>query len=166
MEDNDNLVTFGEKLFSWEVEEYERHERSKFWYIAAIAIALILLLFAFFTANILFAVIIVITSLVIILHDGQEPQKVQVSITDEGIVVGKKFYDYDEIKNFSVVYKPRQKVKNLYFEFKNLFKHRLSVPLKNNNPLPIRENLLKYLPEDLDRTDPPISEGLAKMLKL
>ena len=159
-------IDYGDEIISWQVPEYDRHERTKLWYIIAIIITLLLLLFSLFTANFLFAVIIIVAALVVILHDGREPEKVKVSLTDEGIVVGRKFYDYDEIKNFSIVYKPRQEIKNLYFEFKSAIKHRLSIPLENMNPLSIRENLLKYLEEDLDRTDQPLSEGLAKLFKL
>jgi hypothetical protein len=159
-------IDYGDEIIGWEVPEYEKHERTKAWYITASIIAVLLLLYSFWTANFLFAVIIIITSLVIILHDGQEPDMVRFSITDEGIIIGRKFYDYDEIKDFSIVYKPRQGVKNLYFEFKSALKHRLSIPLRDMNPLLIRENLLKYLKEDLDRTDQPVSEGIARMLKL
>ena len=155
-----------EDVVSWEVPEYDTHNRSKSWYVKASVIALALILYSFLTANFLFAVIIIIVSLVIVLNDGKEPEKVIFSIVDEGIVIGKRFYDFDDIKNFAIVYKPNQGVKNLYFEFKNVLTHRLSIPLENINPLPIRENLLKYLPEDLDRTDQPLSEGLAKLFKL
>ena len=157
---------FGKGLFNWNVPEYEQHNRSKIWYISAISIAVLLILFSFLTNNFLFAVIIIIASLIIILNDGSVPVSVNIKIMEEGIIVGKKFYDYDEFKNFSIVYKPRLDVKNLYLEFKNVLKHRLSIPLNNINPLPIRENLLKYLEEDLERTDQPLSEGLARLFKL
>ena len=156
----------GDEIMSWQVPEYEKHERSKSWYILAGVIGLLFLVYAVYTKNFLFAVIIIVVALIIILHDSREPNLVKVNITDEGIIVGRKFYDYDEIKNFSIVYKPKQGVKNLYFEFKNVIRQRLSIPLRDMNPLSIRENLLKYLPEDLDRTDQPLSEGLAKMFKL
>ncbi len=159
-------IDFGDEIVGWETPEYEKHERTKLWYIMAITIALLLLLFTFLTANFLFAVIIIIAALVIILHDSREPDMVKVSLTDDGVIVGKKFYDYDELKNFSIVYKPRQDIKNLYFEFKSAVRPRLSIPLENMNPLPIRKDLLKYLEEDLDRTDQPLSESLAKLFKL
>ena len=162
----EQTIDYGDEIIGWEVPEYDKHERTKAWYITASIIAVLLLLYSFWTANFLFAVIIIITSLVIILHDGREPDMVRFSITDEGVVIGRKFYDFDEIKDFAIVYKPKQGVKNLYFEFKNALKHRLSIPLQDMNPLPIRENLLKYLKEDLERTDQPTSEGLAKILKL
>jgi len=157
---------YGKKIMSWQVPEYDKHERGQGWYIVSVIFGLFFLIYAFLSSNFLFAAIIIIGALVIIMHDGREPMKVEFGITDEGLIVGKRFYDYDEIKDFSIVYKPHQAVKNLYFEFKSVLKPRLSIPLNNLNPLPIRENLLKYLPEDLERTDQPVSEALAKMFKL
>ena len=98
--------------------------------------------------------------------DGQEPEKVKISITDEGVGVGKKFYDYDDLKDFSIIYKPKYGVKNLYFEFKFWIRPRLTIPLQDMNPLIIRDILLKYLTEDLERTDQPLSEALGKLFKL
>ncbi len=166
MPEQQTTTNQGDEIISWQVPEYEKHERNKSWYVLASIIGLLFLVYAIYTKNFLFAVIIIVVALIIILHDSREPDLIKVSITDEGIVVGRKFYDYDEIKDFSIVYKPKQGVKNLYFEFKNVIRQRLSIPLKDMNPLSIRENLLKYLPEDLDRTDQPLSEGLAKMFKL
>jgi hypothetical protein len=157
-EENENI--------SWQVPEYDKHEKTKNWYIFYSIVAFLLILYSFFSGNFLFAVIIIIGAIVIVLRDGQNPNMVKVSLETEGITVGKKFHDFDEFKNFSIVYKPNQEIKNLYFEYKNSLKPRLSIQLKNNNPLLIRKNLLKYLPEDLERTDQPLSEALAKILKL
>ncbi len=159
-------TNFGAILASWVVPEYEQHLRSKVWYIAALLIGTGLLVFSYFTDNFLFAVIILIFALITILHDGQSPGRVKFIVTEEGIIIGKKFIDYDEIKDFSVIYKPRENAKNLYFEFNGFLKHRLTIPLEKENPLQIREILLKYLSEDLERKNQPLSEGLAKMFKI
>jgi hypothetical protein len=166
MENNTTQIDYGDEVFTWPVPEFEKHDRPKSWYIGGIAIGIIFIIYAIYTSNFLFAVIIIIGALVLIMNDGHEPHKVRFSITDEGLLVGKKFIDFDELKNFSIVYKPRENVKNLYFEYKNSFKYRLSISLLDMNPLPIREYLLKYLTEDLERTDQPLSEGLAKLFKL
>jgi len=154
------------KNISWPVPEYDKHEKGGGWYIFYSLIAFLLILYSFLSGNFLFAVIIIIAAIVIVLRDGQEPDFVKISLTEEGVIVGKKFYDYDEFKNFSLVYKPKQEIKNLYFEFNNSLKPRLSIPLKKMNPLLIRKSLLRYLPEDLDRTDRPLSEELGKLFKL
>jgi len=166
MPEKQTSADFGKKIMGWRVPEYDKHKREQGWYIMAAIVAALLVIYAFFSGNFLFAAIVIIGALVIIIHDGQKPIKVDFSITDQGLVVGKKFYDYDIIKDFSIVYKPHQQIKNLYFEFKNALRPRLSIPLNNNNPLPIREILLKYLPEDMERTDQPLSEALAKIFKL
>ncbi|MFA4833946.1 MAG: hypothetical protein WC619_03825 [Patescibacteria group bacterium] len=151
---------------SWRVPEYDKHEKSGGWYIFYSLIAFLLILYSFLSGNFLFAVIVIIAAIVIVLRDGQEPDLVKISLTEEGIIVGKKFHDYDEFKNFSIIYKPQQEIKNLYFEFNNSLKFRLSIPLRKMNPLLIRKNLLRYLPEDLDRTGRPLSEELGKLFKL
>ncbi|MFH1254963.1 MAG: hypothetical protein V1667_00585 [bacterium] len=156
----------GKKIIGWKIPEYDKHERQRNWYVAAAAAGFAFMVYSFFSGNFLFAAIIIIGAFIIITHDGQEPMKIDFSITDEGLKVGRNFYDYDAIKDFSIVYKPRENVKNLYFEFKNVVRPRLSIPLGSMDPLPIRENLLKYLSEDLERTNQPLSESLAKMFKL
>jgi len=151
---------------SWQVPEYDKHEKGKNWYIFYSLLAFLLILYSFLSGNFLFAVIIIIAAIVIVLRDGQEPDLIKISLTEEGVIVGKKFHDYDEFKDFSIVYKPKLGVKNLYFEFTNSLKPRLSIPLEKMNPLLIRKDLLRYLPEDLDRTDRPLSEELGKLFKL
>lgn len=160
------INNFELETISWEVPEIEAHERTRNWYIIAAVIGVLLLVYAVITGNFLFGGIVIIAALVIILTDGKEPQKVRISLTDDGVEVGRKFFDYDEIKDFSIIYKPKMGVKNLYFEFKTVVKPRLSIPLLDRDPLVIREKLLKYLQEDLERIDQPLSEGLAKMFKL
>jgi len=166
MEKKEKTTDSKDDIISWEVREYEKHNRARAWYVIAILIVFLLLLYSFFTSNFLFAFIIVLASLVFIMHEGQAPGNVKISLTDEGVIIGRKFYDYDEIKNFTIIHKPRLEVKNLYFEFKSVLRHRLSIPLEKMNPIVIRENLLKYLPENHERTDPPLSEGIAKLFKL
>lgn len=155
-----------DEILTWEIEEYTYYERSKKWYAIAITTAFLMLLFSFWGANFLFSMVVIIIALIVILHDGRRPDLVPVIISDEGIQVGRKIYLYDELQNFSILYKPKSDIKNLYFEFKNSIRQRISVPLKNTDPLQIREYLLRYLPEDLDRTTLPLSETLARILKL
>ncbi|MBU4216435.1 hypothetical protein L6270_01235 [Candidatus Parcubacteria bacterium] len=155
-----------EEVISWHVPEYIAYERSQNWYIIAGLVALGFLVFSFLTHDFLFAVIVIIAVLLYVLNHGQEPMMINITLTDEGVIVGRKFYDYDELKNFSVLYKPKQEVRNLYFEFKSGIKHRISVQLDGMDPIAIREYLLRYLHEDLERTDLPLSEGLARLLKL
>jgi hypothetical protein len=154
------------KRLSWDVPEYEQHVRDRKWYIIAALIGLALIAYAIFTHNYLFALIIVIIAFIIISRDNQAPMKVRFTIEDGGIRLGQKFYEYDKFKNFSVVFRPQDDIRNLYINFNNSVRPHLSIPLKGNDPMLVRSQLLRYMKEDLSRNDAPLSEGLGKMLKL
>ena len=159
-------INYGEVLHSWIVPEYVKHERSRLWYVVASVVGFILIIYSFFSANFLFAVIIIVGTLIIIIHDGQKPARVKVAVTDEGIVIGRAFYDYNELKNFAVVEKKNEKIKNLYFEFKSALRQRLSIPLDGMEINDLKTTLLKRLSLDKERTDIPVSEQLSRLLKL
>ncbi|MFA5318588.1 MAG: hypothetical protein WC323_03910 [Patescibacteria group bacterium] len=155
-----------EALINWDIPEYDRYERGKTWYIIAIIVALAALIIAFWVENYLFAIIIVLSALIITINQWREPAQINFSIHDEGLLLGRKFIDYSELRNFAIIYKPRQDIKKLYFEFESVFKPRLSIYLDNINPLKIRDILLNYLQEDLERENEPLSESLAKLFRL
>lgn len=163
---DENISHLGIEIATWETPEYHRHDRPTWWYIVYALAAIGLIIYALATNNFLFAIILVIGSFALIINDARTPQTILISLTTEGIIVGNRFYDYDEIKNFSIVYKPARNLKQLYFDFKSFAKHRLSIALHDTNPLFLREHLIKYLPEDLDRTDEPTSEIITRLLKL
>ena len=163
---NDANTTNKSEIIEWVVPEFQAHFRTKNWYIGAISIALILLIISFFTSNFLFAVIIIITTLIMILKDGQEPEKIKVKISGEGILVGQRFYDYDEFSHFYIIYKPSQQIKNLYFEFHTSWHPKLIIPLENMNPLTIRENLVKYLTENPEKNNLSLSEEFGRFFKI
>ena len=166
MAEENNQITDENIIINWMVPEYEAYERSKSWYIAASIIAVIVLIYALWTANFLFVVIIVLAATVIILNDNGNPENVGFAIADEGLIIGQKFIDFDELKNFSIIYKPRQNTKQIYFEFHNVLRPRLSIQLNNMNPLKIRDILLNYLQEDLERENEPFSERIGKLFKI
>ncbi|MDD2354410.1 MAG: hypothetical protein PHH52_02305 [Patescibacteria group bacterium] len=172
MKDNNSLY------IKWQVPEYRIPDRSKTWYRAAFVLVIALLFTCFFTlenwrpvflgyqSNFLFAFIIILSSIIMIMTENKPPQIIDVKIGPEGVEIGEKFYDYDRFRHFSVIYKPKQSIKNLYIEFKNPITPRLSLPLRSLDPLSVRNFLLKYLDEDLERTEPPLSEQLTSKLKL
>ncbi len=161
-----------EEYLSWRIPEYEKHQRGFRWYLIGSIMAAVLAGLSIFTPNFLFDspnylfLIIIVLSAAILLLINVMAGEVDFTITSDGIEVGDKFYDYDELKNFCVLFKPREELKSLYFEFKSNFRPRLHIPLGDANPLEVREILLAFLNEDLDRTDESSIDYLSKMFKL
>jgi hypothetical protein len=171
----DNRIQY----LAWQVPEYEQPERNRRWYLIATLFLLICLFFCFFeisqwkivflgaNSNFIFALILILAAIISIINDGRDPLLVDFKIGPEGINIGKKFYDYDVIKSFSVIYKPNLDIKHLYIEFNNSFVHpRLSINLYDQDPITVRNYLLRYLDEDLERANPPMSEQLTRLLRL
>jgi hypothetical protein len=139
------------------------------------------------SANFIFAIILVFAAFLVVFSDQTEKQSFEVVISDHGVQVGKEFYTYDQLEDFFIVYRPEENIKNLYIHFKrfarpslpenepkgfswlvfllNFSRSRFSIPLEDMNPLLIRKNLLKYLKENTERTDIPLSERLSSLFR-
>ncbi len=155
----------GEPAFGWEVNEYEKYDHSRRWYLIVAVVGLALVAFSVFSTNYLFALIIVLFGIVLYLHEAQDPILIPFTITSTGIILGRKFYRYSELKEFWIIYEPGE-VKSLYFSLNSAIKHRLQVPLLDNDPLAIRDFLKQYLKENLAEEDEPLSDRLARVLEL
>lgn len=152
-------------IIEWPVPEYRQHSRSRRWYIIALSAFALLMLYSLFTANFLFALLLIIAGIIIVLQDKRQAPSIAFAILDNGIALGRDFYDYGKLKSFWIFYEPDE-AKTLFFEFKNKFRPRLSVPLFDKNPLHVRAELLKFLTEDVSRENEPVSEQLSRLLKL
>ena len=163
------MQSHGQTLIKWRFPEFIKPKRTKIWYFWAILIGGGLFVHALITFNYLFALIIIMIALIILLHGKREPQEVNFKITEDGLAMesatSQRFYPYKEIRSFYIIYEPPE-IKNLYFQFKSGLRPRLSIPLKNQNPLEVRKVLLKFLEEDLEKDIEPLSEQVGRMLKL
>ncbi len=160
----ENVAT-GRVVYEWWVKEYEKRERSKRWYMIAAISVVGLLAYSLISQNYLFSLIVVLFGIIVYLHDMQNPIDVYFAITEVGVILGKKFYRYNELSTFWIIYNPPE-VKNLYFTLNNMVKHRLQVPLLDYDPRPVRDYLKKFLKEDLDQEEEPMSDRLARTFKL
>lgn len=158
------VADYGETLMEWEFHEFIKHERTSLWYIGAGLVAAVLIIFSFLASNILFGFIIIIASLIVLMFHRSD-NKVKFLITEDGILVNTKFYEYKILKNFYLIYEPPE-VKTLYFEPKSMFSPRIPITIEDQDPNEIRKILKKYLSEDLDRENEPTSDQISRMLKL
>ena len=158
-------INVGRVIYEWTVQEYEHYDRNRRWYMIMGGVGIALVAYGMLTENYLFALLIILFGIVLYLHDMQTPLQVPFAITETGIIVGRKYYRFSELKNFWLIYNPPE-VKNLYFGLPTLIKHRIQIPLHDYDPRPIREFLSQYLTEDLEQEEEPLSDRMARLLKL
>lgn len=163
--ENDNQIEKGNNLLSWHFPEFETYERTTTWYIVFFILAGALLVYAVLMTDFLFAVIIVMSSIIILLWHRKEPVELDINIMEAGIEIGNKFYMYKEIKSFFIIYEPPQ-VTTLFVQLRTNTKPRISIPLNGQNPVKVRDILLNFLEEDVDKNDEPGSDYLIRALKL
>jgi hypothetical protein len=161
----ENKVDPGKVLLNWVFPEYEKHERNLSWYIVSFSVGAFLFLYSITHDNFIFPIIIILAGVILINSLRGEPRDVDFSITDKGVLLGRNFYEYDSLSKFWIIYKAPQ-VKKLYFEVDNIFHTQLIIPMGNVSPLELRDLMNKYLEEDIDKENEPLSEALGRFLKI
>ncbi len=154
----------GEVFFEWQVPEYMTHERSSWWYIGMIVFALALIIYSIFTANFLFALIVILSAFILFLKSYYSPAILDFQITEEGISLGNQFFAWEMIKDFYIIYKPPA-VKKIFFNLKR-FGPDLSITISDANPLLVREILLRYLDENLEKDRQSLDDLMETIFKL
>jgi len=155
----------GDVIHEWVVREYDRHDRGQLWYIGMTLAGMALVIYAVVTGNFLFALIIILAAIILFLQHHQEAQEVLFQITETGIVVGTKFYEYSELDSFYIIFNPPD-VKTLFIETKSAVRPLVRIPLMDNNPLEIRNLMQEFLPEDLEKEEEPLSDTFARKWKI
>lgn len=102
----------------------------------------------------------------IVYFDNEPARKITFRIKYNQFEVGKNIFSFESVRNFYIIYKPQEEVKKLFVEFSNPLKHRLSIDLEDQDPVIIRNYLLQYLDEDLEKQHEPITEGISKLFHL
>ena len=165
-ENLENSVSeYGKILVAWEVDEFPNHDRTRTWYIIGAIVAVTLIIYAIFTANFLFAVIILLAGLVTLLSTFQPPEKLDVAITSTGVIIGDHYHSFKEIRDFSIAYEPPA-VKLLYFDFTSPWVPLVSIPLEDNDPNYVRECLLPFCLENLERSEETLTDYVKRLYKL
>jgi uncharacterized membrane protein len=159
------MEDYGTPLLSWQVDEYQRVERSARWYLIAGIVAVALIVYAVATANFLFAVIILMAGVVMLATSFAPPRRIDLVITDAGVAIGERFYPYKKIRDFSLAYQPPE-VKILYLDFTSPLDPLMSIPLEEMDPNDVRDALLPYCQENVDRTEETLTDRLRRVYKL
>ncbi|MDP2692953.1 MAG: hypothetical protein Q8O88_04915 [bacterium] len=159
-----NSIT-GDVKLEWTVQEYDRHQRGLFWYIFMITLGMILIVYGFMSNNFLFSLIIVLAAIILFIQSYQVPAQVLFRITELGVIVGNRFYTYNELKNFYIIYQPPE-TKTLFIEPKTGMRPVLRIPLLDQNPLDVRDAMNIFLDEDLEKESEPLTDLFARQWKI
>ena len=155
---------FGKVLFSWEIAQYEKRDRTRLWYLGMGVLGIALIIYSIIVGNFLFALIILLVAFILFVREYSEANNVALQITEDGLLLGPDFYPYKDLSEFYIIYEPPE-IKQLYIKTKRIGPN-LSIPLTDVNPIELREQLLKYLDEDLGIEHQELSDSIERLFKL
>jgi len=155
----------GSVLIEWTFPEYIQRKRGKTWYIVVGVLVGLALVYAIWTMNILFAVILVLGVFIIVFQTYQPARQVPVIIGEDGVILDKTYYPYKVLKSFWIIYEPPE-VKYLYLNFKTSVRNNMPIPLSDVNPIKVREMLLNYISENYEKDVEDFNETFSRMINI
>lgn len=131
---------------SWSAKEYEKKSKTKRWYLVATIILCSIILYALLTNNPIMAVTFILIGVVGYLLLENNPRKTRFTITSDGIQAGSELYEYENIQSFWIFYEPGH-LQAISLHTKSGFVPFIKIPLGDEDPVELRETLIKYVPE-------------------
>lgn len=161
---NQGGQNYGKELLRWDIKEHHEHARGALWFVLAGAFAVAFLLYSIATRNFLFAFIIIMFGVILATHSLRPAREYSFGIAELGILLGERFYPWKDIARFWIIYQPPE-VKTLYFDFDGL-RPRLAIALEETDPNDVRDILLSVIPEDTTKNEEPLTDKIARVLKI
>lgn len=147
--DNENSRTgnIGKILHSWRAPQFEVYEKSGHWYIIAALFILALITYALFTDSPIMAITFILIGIMGYIYSQKNPEIINFSITERGVLADKELYLYENIKSFWIFYEHDHNIKILSLRTKASVFPFVHIPLRNENPVKLREFLIENIPE-------------------
>ncbi len=133
-------------MITWQAKEFKKKAKGRLWYIIWALFSLGIIIFAVLEQSPLMALVFILISVIAYLFSKKEPEKIEFILSKKGVKIKDKLYSYDELESFWIFYDPPRK-KMISFKSTKILMPYLNIPLTKQDPLKIREYLLKFLPE-------------------
>lgn len=136
---------------SWDTVEYLHREKTSDWYWIVAIVTISIAIISIILNNLIFAILIIISSLTLSLFASKKPEMVEVDIDNRGITVGKNYHPYGDLESFWI--ETRDSYPRILLKSKKLFVPFIMILIEDIEPQEINLLLSKYLPEQ-EHTEP------------
>ncbi len=153
-----------EILYTFQLPEYVKYTRGVWWYIIAGMLVGGCLMYALYTKNFLFGVIVVLLGFILILRDLHTPKVFTLHFTPDGVKWKDMLLPYRDFNSFWIVYDPPE-VKKLYLLKKGIT-GTMIIPFGEQDPVAVRTWLRTKIKENIAQREETLVELLGRVLKL
>ena len=134
-------------LLHWKAPEFESlFRREKKWYMYIALILAVIIGYAVYTNSPLMAIVFVLIGILGYIYLNQEARELDFLIAPDGIIAGRELYRFENIDSFWIFYEPGD-VKVISLDTKSFLTPFVHIPINDQDPVAIREILIKYIPE-------------------
>lgn len=150
-------------LFHWRAPEFEVYKKSRKWYLTAVLILAAIIIYALVSNSPIMAITFILIGFIGYIHLEKNPRVLDFMITIDGIAAENEIYEFDTIRSFWIFYDPPC-VKIISLRTKNKIFPYIHIPIHHEDPVKIREILLKFIPEE--RQEPNLIDTIERMLHI
>lgn len=135
-----------EILLHWEALEFEPDPNRDLILLGLGGLLIAGAVAAFFLQTFIFGAMLLISGGLIASYVFRQPRRLHTFISGRGVTIENRQYEFQDLKSFWIFYDPPL-WKDLSLESKKTLMPRIKIPLDGQNPLRLREILLRFLPE-------------------
>lgn len=153
------------KEINWSAPEFEFITKGVGWYWLTIIVAIIMSALALWQENVLFAVFVIIATILVLIWGRSHPKMIDFRINESGLAIGEqKNYSYGELKGFTI----RQgyvdsELVEIVFQKKNHLSPYIKILANGQDTEVIKEFLSQYLSQI--EYEESLIEHIARLLK-
>jgi len=130
---------------SWQAHEFRHYPKNAGWYMALIAIGIMIITFFIIQKDIFAAVSLAIITVLTLFFAKQEPEVITIELNTKGIKFGSLSIPYKQAKHFWLVDNDKHKTINIHTTA--LLNNMLILQLENQDPEEARDFLASHIPE-------------------
>lgn len=138
----------GKDPFIWKAHEYYFQEKTSDWYWAVGIIGFSIAVIAIIFGNILFSLLIIVSTLALSLFASKEPRLLRFEINKSGVIIDKTLFPFGTLESFWVEdNKHLGRPSQLFLKSQRVMVPIIAIPLEGTDPEDIRDFLLDHLLE-------------------
>ena len=138
-----------DKEIRWSAPEFHYYQKDVSWYWLVLLITVIIVGFALWQGNFLFAVFIIMASVLTLIWGKRTPKTIDFILSGRGLDIGgKKLYTYDSFNGFAIIPNDDEpELSELIFKTKKQVNPWLRVIIATQRADDVKNLLSKFIPE-------------------
>ncbi len=132
--------------FNWEAPSFYYNPQKKYLALLVIALMAGAAALLFYNRDMLLAIFLMLSSLVLILYANKKPDMSKIRVDQTGVSINDRTYYYRELKSFWIDYTPHGP-KELSLEASKWYLPHIKVSLEQEDPIELRALMVNFVPE-------------------